>query len=109
MKPTTIIFDVEGTLVDCMSHVLESWRVTLAEGGHTVSRSDLQRFCGMDGSDMLDRLLPEAGKSEKDHLLNAQTRAFPGVLDLIQRLKERRCLLAIATSCKGDELKAYDA
>jgi HAD superfamily hydrolase (TIGR01509 family) len=120
MATDVIVFDVEGTLIDCVPEVLESWHVTLAASGHTVSRSDLQRYSGMDGSDMLGRLLPRAEHSEKERLLKSQgkvyrrdylslARPLPGVADLVRRLKEQHYILGIATTCKEDELKAYDA
>jgi beta-phosphoglucomutase-like phosphatase (HAD superfamily) len=34
---TALIFDVEGTLVDCVCQTLESWRETLADFGLTFS------------------------------------------------------------------------
>jgi HAD superfamily hydrolase (TIGR01509 family) len=119
MATDIIIFDVEGTLIDCVPHVLESWQITLAEAGHSVLRSDLQRCSGMDGNDMLNRLLPHVDKSGKKQLLKAQgeryrrtyisrAKPFSGVRDLIRRLKDRQYVLGIATTCKGDELKAYD-
>jgi HAD superfamily hydrolase (TIGR01509 family) len=119
MTTDIIVFDVEGTLIDCVPHVLESWHHTLAEGGHRVLRSDLQYCSGMDGKDMLDRLLPHVLSSEKKRLLKAQgeryrkaymslAKPFPRVADLIRRLKDQQRVLGVATTCKDDELKAYD-
>src|SRR4051794_24695879 len=119
MTSHAVIFDVEGTLMYCVPLVLECWHLTLAEAGHTVLRSDLQRYSGMDGNDMLDRLLPDSWTSEKERLLKVQgeryrhgylsrARPFPGVPELLSRLKDRRYMLGIATTCKNDELKAYD-
>ena len=119
MAMDVIIFDVEGTLIDCVPDILESWHVTLCEAGHAVPRKELQRYSGMDGSDMLDRLLPQAGHSEKTHLLKSQgelyrraymplAKPFPGATDTVRWLKARHHVLGIATTCKDDELQAYD-
>lgn len=119
MPLDAVIFDVEGTLVDCVPHVLESWGLTLADAGHNVARDVLQRYSGMDGGDMLGRLLPEASRAEKKNLLEAQgeryrgeflhrARPFYGVRNLLESLKKQRIRLAVATTCKGDELKSYD-
>jgi HAD superfamily hydrolase (TIGR01549 family) len=116
---TAIVFDVEGTLIDCVPHVLESWHATLAAAGHNFPQKTLQRYSGMDGSEMLDLLLPEVPKQIKKRLLKmegetyrrdylAKGRAFEGVRDLFQALKERGYALGIATTCKQDELSAYD-
>ncbi len=119
MPTSAIIFDVEGTLVDCVPYVLKSWHVTLAEAGHTVLRWDLQRYSGMDGKEMLNRLLPDTEKSEKERLLKAQgeryrstylslAEPFSGVRELVSRLKDQHYMLGIATTCKDDELQDYD-
>jgi Haloacid dehalogenase-like hydrolase len=115
----TIIFDVEGTLVDCVPHVLRSWQSILATAGRPVGLADLQRYSGMDGGDMLERLLPDLGRAEKKKLLEAHgklycrdylplTRPFAGVRPLFVALKQQKYTLAIATSCTGDELRSYD-
>ena len=52
MPLTAIIFDVEGTLVDCVPHVLDSWKQTLEGAGHDVALAELQRYSGMDGAEI---------------------------------------------------------
>lgn len=119
MMLLAVVFDVEGTLIDCVPCVLASWQVVLATAGYSVSHEELQRYSGMDGGDMLDRLLPEASKKEKQRLLKVQGetyrkdylhlgRPFFGVRDLLVALKRRGVALGIATTCKGDELREYD-
>lgn len=114
-----IIFDVEGTLIDCVQHVLACWEVVLGAAGHHISGQELQKYSGMDGGDMLDRLLPGLSKQNKDHILKTQGetyrkdylqlgRPFAGVRGLFSALKDRNIALGIATSCKGDELREYD-
>jgi beta-phosphoglucomutase-like phosphatase (HAD superfamily) len=52
---------VEGTLVDSVLPISQSWRETLAEVGINTHIADLHRFSGMDGREMLERLLgPDA-------------------------------------------------
>jgi phosphoglycolate phosphatase-like HAD superfamily hydrolase len=116
---TTIIFEVEGTLIDCVPHVLESWQRTLESADHNLPLATLQRYSGMDGSEMLDILLPGAREQVKEHLLKTQGetyrrdylgrgRAFEGVHGLFQALRETGYGLGIATTCNQDELSAYD-
>ncbi len=117
--PFAAVFDVEGTLVDCVTHQLESWRVTLTEAGHSFTHSDLQPFSGMDGLWMLDQLLPKETPDLKQHLLKAQgeiyrrdflpsVQSFPEVRDLFELLKQHNVRVGIATTCQKDELAAYD-
>ena len=119
MPLAAIIFDVEGTLVDCVPHVLDSWKQTLEGAGHDIALAELQRYSGMDGADMLERLLPDQSKKHKKGLLKAQgdryrrdylalARPFYGVRELFKTLKQRGFALGIATTCKKDELRSYD-
>jgi HAD superfamily hydrolase (TIGR01509 family) len=117
--PVVSIFDVEGTLVDCVPLQLESWRATLNSAGHSFTHADLQPFSGMDGMWMLDQLLPEEPADAKERLLKAQGESyrsdfilraepFPGVQQLFEQLKQHDVLIGIATTCKKDELAQYD-
>src|SRR5436190_18263400 len=112
------IFDVEGTLVDAMMPTLCCWRETLAHFGHDVSLADLHRFAGMDGEDMLTRLLPGVSKTERKEMMEhqgrrfreeylAHVRAFPGVRPLFEDLKLSGRRIALATDCEKDELRHY--
>jgi HAD superfamily hydrolase (TIGR01509 family) len=113
------IFDVEGTLMDCVPLQLESWRVTLGEAGHFITYAELQPFSGMDGLWMLDHLLPEATSEDKQRLLKAQgesyrsdflrrAQPFPAVRHLFETLQHNRVRIGIATTCQKDQLAAYD-
>jgi HAD superfamily hydrolase (TIGR01549 family) len=115
----TLIFDVEGTLIDCAAQTLESWRQTLSEFGHSFTRDELQPYSGMDGAGMLDGLLPKLPDDKKKEVLKRQgeffrehylhsVRPFPHVRETFEALKKGRVKLAIATTCKHDELAIYD-
>jgi phosphoglycolate phosphatase-like HAD superfamily hydrolase len=116
---TTLIFDVEGTLIDCVAQTLESWRQTLSEFGHSFTRDELQPYSGMDGAEMLDCLLPKLPGDKRKQVLKQQgdlfraeylhrVQPFPGVHETFEALRKQGTLLAIATTCKRDELAAYD-
>src|SRR5205085_8540316 len=92
------VFDVEGTLVDAVMPTLRCWRGTLDMFGHDVSLAELHRFSGMDGKEMLAKLLPHAPPQQREEILHRQgTRyredflvdvpAFPGVRTLFEMLK----------------------
>jgi HAD superfamily hydrolase (TIGR01509 family) len=116
---TAIILDVEGTLIDCVPHVLACWQTVLAAAGHPFEHNELQRYSGMDGADMLDKLLPHLSQKEKKRILKVQAETyrqsylqlgdpFPKVRELLAGLKKRSLTIGIATSCKADELRIYD-
>jgi HAD superfamily hydrolase (TIGR01509 family) len=117
--PSAAVFDVEGTLMDCVALQLESWRVTLNEAGYSFTHVDLQPFSGMDGLWMLDHLLPEVARDCKERLLKAQgesyrrdflprAQPFPEIRLLFEMLKQRDVLIGIATTCQKDQLALYD-
>jgi phosphoglycolate phosphatase-like HAD superfamily hydrolase len=114
----SIIFDVEGTLVDCAFQVTESWQRALRDFGREFSSAELHKYSGMDGDDMLRLLLPDAADAEKKRIKIAQglcyrdiflptVTAFPGVTRLLQELKRADYRVALATAAAGDELAAY--
>jgi phosphoglycolate phosphatase-like HAD superfamily hydrolase len=119
MPLDAIIFDVEGTLVDCAPQILDSWERVFSKTARSVTRRELQRYSGMDGGDMLEKLLPEITAAEKKKILKTQGRlyrteylpgapAVPGARELFAALKEAGYRIAIATSCTANELKSYD-
>ena len=119
MPLTALIFDVEGTLMDCVPHMIACWQSILASAGYAVSREELQRYSGMDGGDMLQRLLPALSNQEREALLKVQgdvyrrdylplARPFDGVRALFESLKRRGYTVAIATTCTREELHSYD-
>jgi HAD superfamily hydrolase (TIGR01549 family) len=119
-RPECAIFDVEGTLVDCVPLILESWRATLQEAGHSFTHLDLQPYSGMDGSWMLEQLLPKEPAATREALLKAQgeryrahfierAQAFPAVRALFETLKHLGVRIGIATTCKADELAIYES
>ncbi len=113
------IFDVEGTLVDTVLPSLNCWCQTLVEFGFTFRTADLHRYSGMDGKEILARLLPHSADL-KDFILSKYNsrfrsevlptvRAVPGARDLIAALKLRGAKIAIASNCHPDELARYRA
>ena len=48
MRFEGMIFDIEGTLIDCIPQNLSNWQETLCSFGATVSIETLQRYSGKD-------------------------------------------------------------
>ena len=67
--PKAFIFDVEGTLIDCAAQMIDCWEHTFTKAGHQISRSELQRYSGMDGEEMLTQLLSGVSKTERKEML----------------------------------------
>lgn len=114
-----IIFDVEGTLVDCVPQTLQCWKGTLLQFGFEVSLDALQQQSGRDPEEMIRTLLPpseasrhgekllkEQGMRYRERYL-PQVRAFDGVRQLFMAFRTEGWQTALATSCAKDELNVY--
>jgi HAD superfamily hydrolase (TIGR01549 family) len=120
MRFDGMIFDIEGTLIDCIPQNLRSWQDTLSTFGVTVPLEVLQLYSGMDGDDMLQILAPDMDKKVRKSALEAQgknfqakylksVRAFTGVRRLFEVIKRKGGKIAIATDCTDPVLRHYRA
>ncbi|WP_092117813.1 HAD family hydrolase [Bradyrhizobium erythrophlei] len=112
------IFDIEGTLVDCVPHTLNSLQEALKMRGHAVSYETLQLCSGLDGDETLKLVTPSFKENERKQMLKdagkyyEQTylplvRPFEGVRALFTAIKQAGGAIAFATDCKGAPLKVY--
>ena len=112
------IFDVEGTLVDSVRQNLLSLQDAVAEVGVTVAYDVLQLYSGLDGDQTLQLAAPNLDSGERKKVLEVQSKiyqanylgsvnAFPGVRDVFEALTAGGGRIALATDCKGPELKHY--
>ena len=67
------IFDVEGTLIDCIPQNLQSLQETLAEFGVPVPYEVLQLYSGMDGDDALRIVAPDLDELTKANGIRRNT------------------------------------
>lgn len=118
MNPQAFIFDVEGTLIDCVALTLRCWQQTFARHGFAFSVEELHRYSGMDGKLMLAVLLPNLSSSARASLLDeqgklyrneyiGQARALPDVDGLFDWLSRNGHQSALATTSQPDELHHY--
>jgi HAD superfamily hydrolase (TIGR01549 family) len=114
------IFDVEGTLIDCVAGNLKCWDETLCSFGISVPSQQLQLLSGMDGDDMVAILAPSLDKQARKQILTAQgeryrahylpdVRPFSGLRKAFATIKASGGRIALATDCQSDELKRYRA
>src|SRR4051794_16718450 len=95
-----VIFDVEGTLVDCVPPTLPRWSETFADFGLTFSVQQLQPYSGMDGGEMIEMLLrgskavqlkpqilKEQGERYREKFLS-NVKPFDGIKPLFQDIKD---------------------
>jgi HAD superfamily hydrolase (TIGR01549 family) len=118
MRFAGYIFDVEGTLVDCVPQTLLSLQQALADAGVIVPYETLQLYSGLDGDQTLQLVAPDLDAGERKRVMRAQgklyeakylkgVRAFHGVRGVFEALRSSGGRIALATDCKGPELKCY--
>jgi HAD superfamily hydrolase (TIGR01509 family) len=112
------IFDVEGTLVDSVPQDILSLQESLSRFEITVPYELLQLYSGLDGDQTLQLVAPDLPAEERKKVLEARgmiyeekylksVKPFIGVRDVFKELTARGGRIALATDCKGPELKHY--
>ncbi len=112
MATPSLLFDLDGTLVDSVYQHVLAWREALESAGLELSVWRIHRRIGMSGGLFLDALLRETGRrlsaEEESTVLRTHATAFarqvgqirplPGARDLLVYLTGARVPWAIATS-----------
>jgi HAD superfamily hydrolase (TIGR01509 family) len=121
MPTPAILFDIDGTLVDSNYLHVHAWQRAFAEVGVDVESWRIHRGIGMDGSSLLDELIPNdpGGNDDTDdvkarakelhsrfyqetgHLL----KLLPGTRRLLDLVAATGLQVVLATSAPEDELK----
>lgn len=112
----TIIFDLDGTLLDTLADLADSANYTMEQMGYPTHPVDSYRyFVGNGVPKLLERCLPEDKRTE-ENILTARrifadyynvhfvdkTRPYDGVKELLEKLKESGVKMAVASN-KSDE------
>jgi phosphoglycolate phosphatase len=114
MSALTVVFDLDGTLVDTAPDLIETLNVVLAREGLTpVGYEEARNMIGGGARRMIESGLQYRGHTlsagEVDRMLTAfityyaahiadHSRAFPGLDAALDRLAERGCRLAVCTN-----------
>ncbi len=107
----TIIFDLDGTLLDTLNDLTASVNYCMTKYGYpTYDRSQVRAMVGNGIYVLMERALPAGQKDPfypastrdfpeyyKQHMLD-QTKPFPGILPMLHRLKEQQYKLAIVSN-----------
>lgn len=102
------IFDLDGTLLDSLAHIVRCMLTTCERMNIEAPESGfIRRGIGLPILDQVHRLFPEMSNNEKSRFLEvfkekyygcqSQYELFPGVMEALSALKSRGVLLAIAT------------
>ncbi len=107
----TVIFDLDGTLLDTLEDLADSANFALAQGGFPArTLEEIRGFVGNGVGLLIHRALPAGTPPEREasclaafkaHYLENmrnKTAPYPGVLDLLDRLNTNGCKVAVVSN-----------
>jgi HAD superfamily hydrolase (TIGR01509 family) len=117
MAPTTVLFDVDGTLVDSNFHHVVAWHHAFLDVDKEVPCWRILGLIGRSGDELVSALLgDELADEHGSHVKKLHTKYFldsaslirplPGTRELLEAIAERRWHSVLATSAGEDELAA---
>jgi HAD superfamily hydrolase (TIGR01509 family) len=114
-----VIFDVDGTLLDSVDLHARAWQEVFLKHGVRTEFDAVRAEIGKGGDKLMKMFLSEEqiereGKEIEEQRLKLfqskylpQVKPFPELKDLFERLRSDGVKMALASSAKGKELKAY--
>ena len=115
----TVIFDVDGTLVDTVDMHAEAWQRALRKFGKDVEFSDVRAQIGKGGDQLLPVFLSreeidqfgEALEKWRGELFKREylpkVKAFPQVRALVERIQRDGKQVVLGSSAKQEELETF--
>lgn len=108
------LFDLDGTLIDSNSAVVECMKVTVREvGGEVTDEQELRNSFGRGLMNTMARWVPEGkldmalARYEENfpHLVQANLRFYDGVIELLESFRAKGIPMAVVTGNKQFEAK----
>ena len=117
-RPSALIFDLDGTLVDTVQTRIAAWLQTFEEFGIPADRRQVANLIGSDGRRLARVVAEAAGRTidaalaeeidrragEVYSKLNTDPRPLPGARELLQALDAMGLRWAIATSSRPEQV-----
>jgi HAD superfamily hydrolase (TIGR01509 family) len=115
---STVLFDIDGTLIDSNDAHASAWVDALAAAGFDTRYEAVRPLIGMGGDKVLPKLTGVDPESEAGHRISEtrssifKERYLPGVRptkganDLLHALRDAGLVLGVATSAKAEEVDA---
>ena len=111
MKYKTVLFDMDGTLLDTLSDMHDAVNHILTENGwHTRSREEVRTFVGNGARKLMERAIPETLAPQRFEAVLAdykdwyqahncvRTQPYPGIGSMLAELKARGVKTAVVSN-----------
>lgn len=111
-----VIFDFDGTIANTNDVIIESWQAAFKKYiGHEIPQEEIERTFGETIEYTIKQKLPDEEWTEvrdffrayQKYECKAQVTVFPGIPELLEELKSRGYILAIATSRTSTSYYSY--
>jgi HAD superfamily hydrolase (TIGR01509 family) len=116
--PTTVVLDVDGTLVDTNYQHSIAWHRALRDHGYAVQLWEIHRHIGMGGDQLVAALIGEQGeRSDGEAIRDAEGEAYgeligevqamDGATEFLRELREDGAKAIFSSSAKAEEVEHY--
>lgn len=117
-EPTTVILDIDGTLVDTNYQHAIAWHRALRDHGYSVQLWRIHRHIGMGGDQIVTALVGEEAERDDGDAIREQegeaygeligeVQAMHGATELLRELREDGAKAILASSAKAEEVEHY--
>ncbi|MBQ4040466.1 MAG: HAD family hydrolase [Oscillospiraceae bacterium] len=125
-EQTTLFFDYDGTLHDCIRIYAPSFRdvckMLIKDGydpGREFSDADISRWLGLSAPDMWNDFMPslsdelkrdygiKLGAGMTERILNGSARLYPGAKEMLSELKSCGFKMAFLSNCTREYMEAH--
>ncbi len=119
--PRAVLFDVDGTLVDTVDLHAPAWMEALQHFGVEADITDIRLQIGKGGDQLLPGRIPPNMLEERGEEIQeshsglfqrkymSQVRAFPGVRELLDRIRAAGQQIVLASSGPAEEVETHKA